>query len=86
MFYVYLIKSEKSNFFYKGFYKDLEKRLQQHNNGSTKSNKAYAPFYVLYYEKCPSIKEAVIKEKYWKSAAGRRYLKNKINLVPSFNG
>jgi putative endonuclease len=84
MYYVYVIKSKIANFYYKGFCKNLSKRLSEHNSKMTKSNKAYAPFDIIYYEKCFSIEEAFKKEKYWKTAAGRRYLKNK--MVPSFNG
>lgn len=78
MFYVYLLKSKVVDFYYKGFCQDLDKRLAEHNSGMTKSNKAYRPFEVIYVETCETEKEAVLKEKYWKSSAGRRYLKQKI--------
>jgi putative endonuclease len=45
----------------------------------TKSLKPFIPFEIKYYEVCNSLEEAVQKEKYWKTAAGRRYLKKKIN-------
>jgi putative endonuclease len=76
MYYVYLLKSKIANFYYKGFCNNLEKRLLEHNSGMTKSNKGYAPFDIVYFEKCINIEEALKKEKYWKSAAGRRYLKS----------
>ena len=78
MYYVYVLKSKIKDFYYKGFCENLEMRLSQHNSGMTKSNKAYAPFEVAYFEECDNIEDAVKKEKYWKSAAGRRYLKSKI--------
>ena len=78
MYYVYVIKSKNFDFYYKGFCQNLEKRLKEHNSGVTKSNKGYAPFDMVYYEECSSLNEAIKKEKYWKSAAGRRYLKNKL--------
>lgn len=78
MYYVYVLKSKVADFYYKGFCENLEIRLEQHNNGMTKSNKAFIPFKIIYYEICKTKDEAVKKEKYWKSAAGRRYLKNKI--------
>ena len=78
MYYVYVLKSKTKDFYYKGFCSNLEKRLLQHNLGMTKSNKAYAPFDIVYYEVCNSEKDAVDKERYWKSAAGRRYLKEKL--------
>jgi len=78
MYYVYVLKSKVSDFYYKGFCEDLKLRLSQHNSGMTKSNKAYLPFEIVYFEECEKIEEAVKKEKYWKSAAGRKYLKSKL--------
>ncbi len=79
MYYVYVLKSTVADFYYKGFCENLEIRLEQHNRGITKSNKAFIPFKIIYYEICEERDEAVKKERYWKSAAGRRYLKNKIH-------
>ena len=78
MYYVYILKSKITDFYYKGFCEDLQKRLRQHNAGMTKSNKPYIPFEIKYYEICNTIEEAIKKEKYWKTAAGRKYLKDKI--------
>ena len=75
MYYVYVLKSKIADFYYKGFCKNLSKRLKEHNYKMTKSIKKYAPFDIIYFEKCPSIEEAVQKEKYWKTVAGKRYLK-----------
>ena len=80
MFYAYVIKSINNDFYYKGHCKDIEKRLSQHNSGMTASIKRYAPFKVAYFEEFETIDEALKREKYFKTAAGRRYLKNK--LVP----
>lgn len=85
MYYTYVIKSRVKNFCYKGFCENLQKRLAEHNSGMTKSNKAYKPFDLVYFEKSHTKEDAITKEKYWKSAAGRRYLRNK-RMVPSFNG
>ena len=74
----YVLKSKIKDFYYKGFCKNLEIRLSEHNSGMTKSIKAYIPFEIVYYEEYSTIGEALKKEKYWKSAAGRKYLKNKI--------
>ncbi|MBS4042634.1 MAG: GIY-YIG nuclease family protein [Chitinophagaceae bacterium] len=82
MFYCYVLQSlTKKEYLYKGHCKDLNRRLQEHNSGKTKSNKAYRPFIILYFETFNTLIEAVKIEKYWKTAAGRRYLQKKI-LVP----
>ena len=78
MYYAYVLKSISHDYYYKGHCQDLEKRLIQHNSGMTTSIKSYIPFEVIYYETFPSEAQAINREKYFKSSAGRRYLKNKI--------
>ena len=78
MFFAYVIKSIKHDYFYKGHCEDLEKRIQQHNLGMTISIKPYIPFILVYYEEFESEQEAIKREKYFKSAAGRRFLKKKM--------
>ena len=79
MFFAYVLKSIEHGYFYKGHCQDLEKRILQHNSGMTKSIKPYIPFKLIYFEKFNTEKESIEREKYFKSAAGRRYLKNKIS-------
>jgi putative endonuclease len=78
MYHAYVLKSVNHNYYYKGHCQDLQKRLIQHNSGMTVSIKPYIPFEIIYYELFSTEIEAVNREKYFKSAAGRRYLKNKI--------
>ena len=80
MFYAYVIKSINYDYYYKGHCENLEVRLAQHNAGMTASIKPYLPFTVIYFETFQTREEAVVKEKYFKSAAGRRFLKTKISL------
>jgi len=80
MFYAYVIKSNESDFFYKGHCENLEKRLKEHNAGFTKSIKNFIPFHVVYFETFFTRNDAIKREKYFKTVAGRRYLKDK--LVP----
>ncbi len=75
-YYVYVLYSKAFDRYYKGFNKDLQKRLIQHNKGETKSTKPYIPWEIVYYEKFDSKEKALAREKYLKSAAGRRFLKN----------
>ena len=80
MFFAYVIKSINHNFYYKGHCENLEERLSQHNSGMTESIRPYIPFNLIYSEPFYSREEAKKREKYFKSAAGRRFLKKKINL------
>lgn len=78
MFYAYVVKSVHHDYYYKGHCKDLEKRLLQHNSGMTTSLKPYIPVTLVYFESFPNEQEAIAREKYFKSAAGRRFLKTKM--------
>jgi putative endonuclease len=44
----------------------------------TESIRPYIPFKLVYFEKFETEKESIEREKYFKSAAGRRYLKKKL--------
>lgn len=77
MYYAYVLKSINYDFYYKGHCQNLEIRLLQHNNGMTVSTQAFAPFSIIYYETFNTKEEAIVREKYFKTAAGRRYLKKK---------
>ena len=78
MFYAYVIKSLNHDFYYKGHCENLEERMKQHNSGMTESIRPYIPFKLMYKEEFETREQAVIREKYFKSSAGRRYLKGKL--------
>jgi len=75
LFFTYVLKSDRHDYYYKGHCQDLEKRISQHNSGMTKSIRSYIPFHLVYFEIFQTEAEAVKREKYFKSAAGRRFLK-----------
>jgi len=78
MYFAYVLKSTAHDYYYKGHCKDLEKRLQQHNSAMTASLKPYLPFEVVYTEVFATKAEAIAREKYFKTAAGRRFLAKKL--------
>jgi putative endonuclease len=80
-FYAYVIKSLNFDFYYKGHCKDLKERLKQHNSGATQSIIRYAPFEIVYFEEFATRELAIKREKYFKSSAGRRFLKSKLQGV-----
>lgn len=80
MYYAYVLKSIAHNYYYKGHCQDIEKRLREHNAGMTRSIKPYTPFILVYFETFQTEKDAISREKYFKSAAGRRFLK--VKMVP----
>ncbi|MDH5475277.1 MAG: GIY-YIG nuclease family protein [Cyclobacteriaceae bacterium] len=85
VFYTYILKSKKTGKYYKGHTSDLSIRLDQHNKGKTKSTKSGIPWSVVYYERYSSREEAILREKYFKTASGRRYIKS-LNLDSSVGG
>ena len=77
-FYAYVIFSTKHHCYYKGHCEDLRIRLEWHNAGKTKSTKPFRPWKLIYFEEFSTREEAMAQERYFKTAAGRRYLKAKI--------
>ncbi len=79
MFYTYIIKSEVDGSLYKGHTNDLKARLKEHNTGKSEYTSRKRPWEIVYYEKFSSREQAIVREKYFKSAAGRRFIQ-KLNL------
>jgi len=79
MFYVYVIQSLKDYKFYTGYSEDLKSRLDAHNKGKVKSTQHRKPFKLLYYEACLDSRDALKREKYFKTTWGKRYIRNRLN-------
>jgi len=76
-FYIYVIQSERDGIWYVGLSSDPKSRLNQYNAGKSKFTKGHLPWILIYTEKVGDLPEARKKEKYYKTAAGKRRL-NKI--------
>ncbi|MEQ8476120.1 GIY-YIG nuclease family protein [Fulvivirga sp.] len=74
MFYTYILKSEKNGALYKGHTENLQTRLNYHNSGKVKSTKAHIPWQIVYFEEFDIREGAIAREKYFKTAAGRRFI------------
>jgi putative endonuclease len=75
MVYLYVLKSKHSPKTYTGITADMSRRLLEHNSGYSEFSSRYKPWEVVYTEELLSMKEARVREKYFKSAVGRRKLK-----------
>jgi len=75
MVYVYVLVSKKSGKLYVGITKDLDKRLAEHNAGKSKFTKGHIPWIRVYQETHEDYPSARKREKYLKSAAGKKWLK-----------
>ena len=71
-FIVYILFSEKFGKTYVGQTADIQKRLILHNSGQVKSTKRYVPWKLLHLEEFDSRKEAMAREEWYKSSAGRK--------------
>jgi len=78
MYYTYVLLSESDNNFYTGFTKDLKSRLEKHNNGLVASTLYRRPLRLIYYEACLNENDAIVREKYFKSGFGRRFLNSRL--------
>lgn len=78
MYYTYVLKSKKDKQFYTGYTNNLKERLNEHNAGKVASTKKRTPFELVYYEACMNQQDATHREKYLKTAWGKRYIKNRL--------
>jgi len=79
---VYILASKKNGVIYTGVSSNLQKRVWGHKNNLVKGfTKKYNIHALVYYEVCPSMEAAILREKQIKS--GSR--KNKIKLIEENN-
>lgn len=76
MYYVYAIKSSKQ--FYIGSTNNLRRRIAEHRANRDFSTKHRGPWRLIYYEASEHEKDARKRERYLKTAWGKRYLKERI--------
>ncbi len=79
MYYVYVLKSQKSSWLYLGYTANLERRLQRHQDGQTITTSRLGPMELVYYEAYRSSKDAKQREKQLKYyGASLGHLKRRI--------
>jgi putative endonuclease len=76
--YVYVLRSRKDGDLYTGYTSDLRKRYEEHQSGSVQSTRNRLSIELVYYEACLSQADATKREKYLKTAWGKRYLKGRL--------
>ena len=84
MFYVYIIKSKKSNRLYTGFSSDLKQRVKDHNSGKSPYTNRMRPWKLVYYEAYLSKEDAQKRERNLKLRSNaslqlRKRIKQSIN-------
>jgi putative endonuclease len=76
--YVYVLCSLKDGQFYTGLTRDLRARLELHNSGKVPSTRLRVPLELIYWEGCLNVSDAAQREKYLKTAWGKRYIKSRL--------
>lgn len=79
MYYVYVLRSEKTGRRYTGPCGDLEDRLQRHNSGYSDATKHGVPWQLLYQEEHKTRADAVRREAFLKTGKGREELDSLLN-------
>ena len=71
---VYALSNGQNSEIYIGISMDPIRRLHEHNSGKNRYTKAFMPWVIIYQELAPDYLEARKREKYLKSAAGKKFL------------
>jgi len=78
LYFIYILYSKNFDRYYVGLSTDVKQRLISHNAAKVKSTKTFVPWELVHIEEFDTRVEARIREKYLKSAAGRRWRKNNL--------
>ncbi|MBK8089313.1 MAG: GIY-YIG nuclease family protein [Chitinophagaceae bacterium] len=79
MIYVYVLESLNDATWYTGMAKDVYVRLKEHNAGKNRFTKGHLPWKIIYTEQHTDWASGRVREKYLKSAAGKRWLIKYLN-------
>ena len=72
---VYVLRSLKDRLLYIGFTTDLERRVSEHERGESPATAPRRPFALVYCEHHGSKQDALRREGYFKTTAGKKALK-----------
>ncbi|MEO6994396.1 MAG: GIY-YIG nuclease family protein [Lacunisphaera sp.] len=74
MYYVYVLQSKSDAGLYIGYTVNLKRRLLQHQAGESQATAYRGPWDLIYYEAYRIKQDALSREKFLKSGAGRGHL------------
>ena len=78
MHYVYVLRSVSDDGLYVGYSANLRRRFAQRNEGSASATSHRGPWKLIYYEAYIEQPDALGRERYLKSGAGRKFLKSQL--------
>ena len=73
MKFVYILQSEKDKSYYIGITEDVNKRLEEHNSGSSKFSSVKRPYVLKWYCSFQDDKKAYTFERYLKAGSGMAF-------------
>ena len=74
-YFVYVLKSLKTENYYKGITNDINRRITEHFEGSSFTTKSQLPLKLVHVEACRTREEARNLEKFFKSGFGREIIR-----------
>lgn len=77
MIYVYVLRSSRDGHLYTGCTRDLQSRFALHKAGKVPSTRNRRPLELIYYEASLNEQDAFRREKYLKTAYGKRFIKTR---------
>ncbi|MBP6855822.1 MAG: GIY-YIG nuclease family protein [Candidatus Pacebacteria bacterium] len=77
MYTVYVLKSSDGRL-YKGLTNNIQRRIYEHKSGKTRTTARMKGLNLVYSEQYDSFNEARKRELYFKTAAGRKFIKKKL--------
>jgi putative endonuclease len=80
--YVYILFSASLQKTYTGSTDNVEKRLHEHNSGKSTFTSRGIPWKLWHVIPCITLEEARKMEKYFKTGAGRRKLRQILDSIP----
>ena len=88
-YFTYVLRSKKDRKLYHDYTKNLKLRIEQRKLGKVESTKHRRPLELIYFEGCPTKKDALKREKYFKTHYGRMFIKKRLhtyfNLLNSYS-
>lgn len=85
MFYVYVLRSGRDHGLYIGYSTNLRVRIRSHRAGANLATAHRGHWTLIYYEAYLNQVDALGRERYLKSGAGRRFLKAQLRYYLAQN-
>jgi putative endonuclease len=81
MFYVYILQSGVDESFYIGFTENLERRVNQHNNGESSYTSRKIPWKLVYSEEFSTKTDAIKRERFLKAQKNKVFYQRLIDSL-----